>query len=271
MISGEDEKPEYNSIKKDSKDEIVKQKILDENYRRAEISLGLRKKEKKATVYSKKHFFQFGVFLIIAAVICLVITEMIPWFYVKCEINDNGNTTILKTNYYKDFLTRDGDDRNQIRELFEPINGSYLLGLSVDDFFSASIFSYYSFLILILLGLIFTVFAVLYMFSKLSHETMIVIQSVTSTVSAVICIFLLIVFIRFGAAYVLFYYNIDSINQMVSNASVSLPVPIIMIIIFSFILKICFTMVKLGYRELERKMKNDSIKKKQVLHIEYEV
>lgn len=258
MVSGEDKKSKDYSIKKNHEEDVVKQRILDENYKKAEVALGLRKKEKTVAVHRRKTFFHLGVFLIIAAVICLIIIEHVPWFYVKCEVNDDGNTAVLKASYYKDFVNNDKKNYSQIEELFKPVDGIYPLGLSIDDFLVTSTLSYYSFLILVLIGLIFTVFAVLYRFSKFSYETIVIIQSITSLLSVVVCVFLIVIFIRFVAAYILLYYNISIINRIVSNASVSFPVPILMIIILSFVLKICFTMVRTGYRELERKMKYTS-------------
>ena len=253
MKFGEDENFDDSSAERESRERIIKQKILDENYKKAELSIGLKRGKKTFDIKSKKKPFSYlGIFLIIAAVVCLIITEQIPWFYVKYDINNNENMTTIEESYYKDFVNKNGNNYNQIRNLFEPINRSYLIGLSIDDFVATSILSYYSFLMLIFLGFFFTVFVVLYRVFKYSYETMIIIQSFFAATSAVVCVFLLFIFVKFIAAHVLFYYNTSMIHQILLNASISFPVPVIVIIIVSFILKICFVIVKSGYRELER-------------------
>ena len=262
MQFGEDENFKDNSPEENPRERRIKQILLEENFKEAE-----RKKHNiKIDMPSKKRpFYYLGVFLITAAVICLILTEQIPWFYIKCNMVNNQNIT-LEGFYYKNFVNRNGEECIQINSLFEPVNGSYLLGLSTDDFAITSIISYYSFMILIFLGLCFTIFVILQRVFRYSSETMIVIQAFFSAAAAVVCVFLITIFIRFAAAHILFYHNADTISNIVRNASISFPVPVILIMLLSFVLKICFTIIKLSYKELEKKIEDDQIKESKSIY-----
>ena len=261
MQFGEDENFEDNSPEENPRERRIKQILLEENFKEAERKKhNIKKTNKKIDMPSKKRaFYYLGIFLITVTVICLILTEQIPWFYIKCNMVNNQNIT-LEGFYYKNFVNRNGGECIQINSLFEPVNGSYLLGLSTDDFVITSIISYYSFMILIFLGLCFTVFVILQRVFRYSSETMIIIQAFFSVAAAVVCVFLITIFIRFTAAHILFYHNADTISNIVRNANISFPVPVILIMLLSFVLKICFTIIKLSYKELEKKTEYDQIK-----------
>ena len=122
----------YSDIKKSRK--ALKEDILDETFKKAEISKGLRPKEEKKV--TKKTFLKLGIILIIIAIISLVVINHLTWMYVKYDA-DYGTIEEL---YYRELVNKEDQSYKEIDYIFESQctncsnNSKNYIGITKDDF-----------------------------------------------------------------------------------------------------------------------------------------
>ena len=248
---------------------IAKEDILDEIFRKAEISKGLRPKEEKKVV--KKPFLKIGIILIIIAVISLTIIYTLPWMYIKC---DTGYGTIQEY-FNKDFENKEGNDYEEIDYIFESPctncsnNSKNYIGLNKNDFTDLPKLSSYGFITLIFLSLIFTIFVILERIRNLSMEIVTLIHSIFAATAIIISIFITFLSVRFFGVYFLLYYNKPFIEASgINNIILIFPVPIILFVISIAIIIISINIITINFHELKNNL-NSQIKHSSISTFRY--
>jgi magnesium-transporting ATPase (P-type) len=261
FINNEDEEQiDEFSVKAKIRDN-TKDEILDENFKKAQEGKKFKKKEKKEK--KKKPFLKSGIALIIIAVICLSVINYIPWLYVRydSDVNENGYTENI---YYRDFENLYNKKDLNISSLFELKNGSYQTGLSFDDFRDVPRFSSYGFYILLIIGLLFTIILIIDKYRDFNNIKINLFHSILSVITIAVCIYILLLLVKFIGAHILIFYNLPEILQSLPNIILIFPVPIMLIIITSGIMKIAFTILKINLFNLIKVRSPDSNTKKYI-------
>jgi len=230
------------------RDRVTKDTILDETYKKA-----LQKREKKTkekTTPKNKPFYKTGILLIIIAMICFGIINYMPWFYIRYDGEDGTKEQI----FYKDFKMED-INYEEIQKILSSNNDTHYLGFSINDFKNIpTTISYY----FIGLGAIGFLFFLLQMFDKklkLSLDSFSIIHSIFSAVIMSIGLVILLIMMRFISSYILLYYNMPLIETYINVTNVIVVFPVVFIIIFvaAIIVKLSFSIMKINFREIEKK------------------
>ncbi len=252
----EDFKRKFNSI--DEIDRKSKEELLDDNFKRAEKSKKQKKDVKKKT--KKKPFLFSGLALIIVAIICLSILSVIPWMYIKYDSTTADNSKI-EINYYKDFKSDEDTNNIEITSFFQSDNGTYYTGLSYNDFSSTPKILTYGFVIFILLGVLFTIFAIFCRKKEVLSEKIIIVHSIFAAITIIIAAFLIFTSLKFLTSHLLIHYNMPFINQIFANPVMIFPAPNILIFILAGIMKLGFSIIKINYREIQNILDEEGAKK----------
>lgn len=139
----------------------MKEDVLDETFNKAEKLK--RSKPKEGKKISEKPFRKLGIVLIIIAIISLFVINYLPWMYVRFN-SDNGS---IEEFYYRDFINLEGDYYNEVDYIFESPctnctnNSKNFIGLNIDDFSEIPERASFGFILITLVGLIFTIFAII--------------------------------------------------------------------------------------------------------------
>jgi hypothetical protein len=237
----------------------TKEEILDETFKKAELSKGFPpKKEEKKIV--KKPFRKIGIILIIIAIISLAIINYLPWVYIEYDAEYGS----VKEFFYKDFENKEGNDYSEIDHIFESLctncsnNSQNYIGVTKDDFIDISKTTSYGFITLALLGIIFTIFEIIERMRNFSMEIVTVIHSTFAAAAIIVGIVVALSSIKFLGSYFLLYYNRSFIETAdINNVILLFFVPIILIVIAFVIIKIATTVLKINFNEFEKKLEAD--------------
>jgi hypothetical protein len=234
----------------------IKEDILDENFKKAQLKKkGFKNQEKEKK--RKKPFLKSGIALIVIAIICIALINYLPWLYIKYEPEGEH----IEESYYRDFVNYNNSYPQNITGLFEPENGSSYIGLSLDDFSNIPKTASYLFISLLVLGILFTIIVLLDRLRNYSLEFVVTMHSIFSTIAIIICIYLIFILVKFLGAHFLLYHNQPLIITTLPNVILLFPVPILLIFLASGIMKTAASIMKMNYRELKRVMKPESQKK----------
>ena len=255
----EGEVMEDNSTLNAKREEQIKEQMIDDAFKHAEIERGIQspdKKPKKKTY--EKTFPKLGVLLIILAILGLVLISNVPWAYLKYAVGDGH----IETSIYQDFKNSDHEEiENQlIIDLFQP---PHYIGLSTDDFSEAPATASSGFIALIILGIIITIFGILDKILKFSIRTFVIIHFIFGAVLITPGTVIALSSIKFLGSQFLLYYN----SQLISSTEVTLLFPAAFIIItLGFIIaKLAFTIMRMDFNELQ-KMKEIETPKQSLFH-----
>lgn len=231
---------------KGARKEKIKDEILDESFKKAEISRGLRLPESKPPIKKpyEKFFPKLGILLIIIAIIGLVFIYTVPWAYAKYDTEDGT----METLFYKDF--KEGDSEyQQIVNLFKSPNSDYI-GVSIDDFTDVPVSASYGFILLIILGIALTIFGILDKIYDFSIEIFTIIHFIFGIVTIILGMFIVLSVIKVLGSHFLLYYNIF----LISNPNIVLVFPsVFIVVILGFmIIKLAFTVMRIDFKELEK-------------------
>jgi len=233
-------------------------RIINEDSKRTQITLGVGNIDNK---YAIRPFRKAGILLIIIALVCLLLINSLPWAYFKYE--PQNNEEFVEELYYKDDINV---NLPQVSFLNSE-NGSYYIGINSGDFIYAYDMTFYCFISFIIIGAILTIFEILTKGKKKLHEISILINSFAILITALLCIFLISIYIKFLGAHLLLYYNSSSISNYFSNISIIFPGAFIIVIIVSGILKIVFTTIKMYFKEL-RTITDSNLPRKSIYNFE---
>lgn len=246
----------YSDMRKIRK--AAKEDMLDETFKKAEISKGLRPEEERKV--TKKPFLKFGIVLIIIAVVSLAIISYLPWMCTKY----NSQSGTIQELFYKDFENKEGDYFAETDYIFESLctncsnNSKNYIGLTKNDFTNTPRTTSYGFITLAILGLIFTIFAILDRMRNFSMEIVTVIHSSFAAAAFIVNTVIMILSIKFLGVYFLVYYNKPFIEASgINNLILIFPVPIILIVISLTTIMIAITVMRINFHEFEIKLRLD--------------
>jgi len=231
------------------REEKIKEQLLDEVFKKAEISRGVRPPNK---VISKKKSYEktfpkVGILIIIIAIIGLVFINTIPWVYAR--YNDT------EAAFYKNFESKKDDQ--QVRDLFK---SPYYLGLSINDFTNAPALATYGFISLIILGIAITIFGILDKIRDFSIETFTIIHFTAATAIIIPGIFIILSSTKILGAHFLLYHNMSLITTPHLKL-LFFPAAFAVVVIGFVIIRLAFTIMRMDFNELE-KMKETEISEK---------
>lgn len=199
----------------------------------------------------KKPFRKTGIFVIVISVICLILLSQIPWVYVNY---DSGQNEKVEEMIYKDAERVDLKDGS----FFESINGSENVGIFLDDIASTYSISLYIFIGLFIIGLVLTLYQIITRNMSRLYDLDMIVNSLAIIISAIICIAIILIFIKFIGAHLLYFHNSSFILDKFPNLNMIMPLPFIMIMIMASFLKVCFTLFEINVTELEKMYFPDS-------------
>jgi hypothetical protein len=174
--------------------------------------------------------------------------------YVKFD-TDYG---IKQEVFYRD-LTK-GNYYDEIDYLFESPckncsnNSKNFIGLNTDDFKNIPKNSSYGFIIIMLLGIIFTLFEMIERWRNFSIDKAIIAHSIFSAAALIVFVYILFISIKFISSNVVLYYNRAFIEIFsINNVFLIFPIPVILIVISFVGILISIIIMKINFHELERK------------------
>jgi hypothetical protein len=263
--SDENNNEDFLLVKK--KKEKVKEEILDETFKKAEFLKNTQStKEKKKT--SDKPFFKSGIIIIIIAIVALALITFTPWMYAKYDI---GNASTQQF-FYKDFQNEEIKNNKTLLEnitnLFDSPcknctnNSQNYIGLTIKDFGDIPKLTSYGLVALIIMGLIFTIFVIIDRFRNFSFEKSYLVCSIFAASYVVTSVFILLLSIKFLASHFLLYYNEPFIRTSgLTNVTLIFLAPIILVFFSSAIMKGSMTVMKINFREVEKRLESEQPEK----------
>ncbi len=217
-------------------------------------------KTKESLRPKRKPFLKLSLILIIVGIMCLLLINLVPWAYV---VYDNNNLD-LKNNelyYYSDNTYNIGGDVI-FSSFFESGDSNKYLG--VNSFALKSIYTTQSYILyaIIALGFIFTIIGLFVINSDFSIKKYRFLNCFCAVLTAILCIYLIFISVKFLGAEVLLFYNGNLISDNIENIALIFISPILMITIASILLKITTTILKVDLKYFEKnfdeKLKNKS-------------
>ncbi len=231
---------------KKSEDEI-KQEILDEEFKRVDLK---RKKDKIPAKPNKKKrpFLKIGFVVLIVGVLGILIGQSAPWMFIS--YNPSGNEELFEESYYQNFESKNASINNTVEAFFEK-NSSRYLGLNINDFYNTPKITTYLFYILIGLGIIFSIFSILDKKILFPIEDLITIQTIYTIVLIPILIYIVFILVKFLGSNILMATNCTYLRAIFPNLYILYPAPIILLFLSAGLMKICFTIAKSNFKEIE--------------------
>lgn len=241
------------------KEQLTKDELLDQNFKKAQKSKKKRFGKEKKT--NKKSFLKTGVLLLFIAIICLAVTNFLPWAYVKCD-DSSGEKEVETFIYY-------GDDASDIEEeeitnifnvpeVESTQDSSNFIGINFKDFNNAGDVLNLGFIFLTLLGIGFIVFQLLDRSKNMFKNGFMFFHTAFSCLVILTCFFLLFSLIRFFSVYPLLSYNNNFITS--GNVFILFPVPMALAIILLIIIKAGFSVIKIYLKKMRTKVERNEDK-----------
>ena len=239
------------------KQEKSKQEILDETFKKAELSRDIKGEtniEKRKSIKKPLKLSSFLlIFLAIFAVICV---NFVPWMYINANTTYGPSEVIIENNFNIINVHHNSSVLLPI-ELFSfpcencSYNSSSYIGLTSEDFTKT-----YNLLLLILyifigLSVIFSTFIIIDRFKNYSFEFVNFFHSFYA-VGIIICSIIIFLSItKFISAYFLLYYNWSYIKELgfIDVRIVSI-VPLILLLLSVVFIKIGTTLIKGNFKEI---------------------
>ena len=237
---------------------ITKDDILDETYKKAEVSKRVQPKEEKKPF--KKPYLKLGFFLIIISILSLIFITYSPWIYIKYDaeygtIQQFFNRDFTNGKYYK-----------EIDYIFQSActncsnSSKNFIGIIKNDFIDIPRLTSYAFILLLTLGIIFTIFEIIERKRNYNTEKVAFVHSTFAIFSLVISFYLLILIIKFFSVYFLLYYNQSFIEAVyVKNIILVFPVITILFIILFLISIVSIIVMKINFSYFEKKYITEKI------------
>ncbi len=238
------------------REQKIKEKILDETFKKAEISRGIKLPE--ITTLTKKHtkkiFPKLGILLIIVGVIGIIFINNLPWAFIRYGTGDDKTETFI----YRDFEI--------VESLEEEINAllksPYYLGISDNDFIETPSLSSYCFFSLVILGVVITLFGLLDRWRNLSLEVFTITHFIFATIAIIPGIIIVLSVIKFLGAHILLFHNAPFVT---APDVIVFPTVFIIIALGFIIIKMMFTVMRMDFTELQ-KIRESNISKQSSAH-----
>ncbi len=230
-------------VLKEKREEIIKEKMLDDAFKVAEVDRGLRPSDKKQKkrVYEKT-FPKLGFLLLILAVIGLVIISNVPWAYLKYPVEEG----YIETSIYRNFVY-DETGFEQITSIFQSPN---YIGVTATDLTDAPNAASSGFIVLIVLGIMVIVFGLMDKLLNFSIPVFILIHFIFGAAMIIPGLMIVLSSIKFLGVHLLIYYNASWIST--PNVIVLFPAVFIIIALGFIIVKFAFTVMRMDFNELHK-------------------
>ena len=229
--------------------EEIKETMIDNAFKKAEIKRSLHSSDKNSENKShKKTFPKFGFILIICAIIGFIIVSYVPWAYIEYG-PENELTTVT---IYKDFKIESGENT----EIYDLFRSPHYLGLSTGDFSEAATLELYGFISLIALGILITIFGILDKMRNFSWEIFVITHFVISAATIISGIFIVLSVAKFLGAHFIQYHN--TFPESYANITILFPAAFILIIFGFVIIKLAFTMMKIDFSKIQEPKEDEA-------------
>lgn len=239
--------------------QLLKKKILEDKHKSIlkfvdEIEL------KKRLKIKKKPFFKLGLILIFVSIISLLIMNFIPWAVVSYD-NKTSNLENNEIYYYINKIEKNSYD-SSFSNFFDSQDSFKYLGLNFDSINSSSTILSYLLFAIILIGTIFTIFGLLISQRDFSIEKYRLLHCFFAFITALICIYIVFILIKFIGANILILYNNDFISTDIENLAFIFISPIIVLFIILGLFKLNISILKINYNIFEKNYLIENTKNK---------
>lgn len=237
-------------VLKEKREELMKEKMLDDTFKTAEVKRSLcssDKKQKKRTY--EKTFPKLGFLLLILAVIGLVIILNVPWAYVKYPIGNGYIEASIDRNF-----VYEGIGLEQITSIFQ----SHYLGVTVADFTEAPNTASSGYIGLILLGIMIIIFGLADRLCNFSVPVFIIIHFIFGAAMIIPGLLIVLSSIKFLGAHLLNYYN--GLSMPAPNISLLFPAACIIIALGFIIIRFSFTIMRMDLNVLRKFKEGETTK-----------
>ncbi len=227
---------------KEKREELIKEKILDDAFKTAEVERELHpsgKKQKKRDY--EKTFPKLGFLLIILAVIGLVTVSNAPWAYLKYPVGEGYVETSIDRNFVYD------ETGIEITSIFQ--SPSYI-GVTAVDFTDAPNAASSGLIALVFLGIMVIVFGLVDKLFNFSIPVFIVIHFMFGAAMIIPGLLIVLSSIKFLGVYLLLYYNASQI--VTPDVIVVFPAALVIVALGFIIIKFAFTVMRMDFNELHK-------------------
>jgi len=244
--------------KKEQKKEI----ILDEAFKKAEL-LQEKKTQNNRMLKTKRTvdrpFLKSGIILIIVAIIMLAFINYSPWMYINHETKEGSVFHLI----FRDF-DQDGEINQTVLDIFQSPcdncsnNSQNYIGLTFDDFINSPNTISNGIIILIILGIIFTVFLIIDKYHRFSDEVVLAFHTLFSISAIISSLAILIASLKFIGTYFLLYHNWSFIEiSGIKNVNIGFLTPIALVILSLAIIRGAIMTFNINFREMQNKLTTD--------------
>ncbi len=223
--------------------EKIKERILDETFKKAEVSRGLRSSDSgthKKRSYEKT-FPKIGFLIIGLAIVGLLFISNVPWVYIRYDVGGVGKEAAFDSSF--------ANVGNQT--LLNIFKSPYHLGLSTDDVAHAYLMKKIGFIALIILGTIITIFGIMDKFRDFSIETFIAIHFILTTAIIAPSTFIALSGIKILGAHFMFYHNSNLILDP-KLTFLFFPAVTMAVVLGLIIIKLMFTVIRMDFSALQK-------------------
>lgn len=238
---------EFLNDKQDKK--ILNEEILEDKHKKISTFIDNFKIKGKSN-FKKKPFFKLGLILIIVGIICLLVLNLAPWVYIKYdnEISDVKDNEFF---YYKDKIDNFNGD-TVFSGFFDSESSYEYLGVNSDSFKSMYLEHSYILYLIIILGVVFTIIGIFVKRYDFSIDKYGLLHSFFAMLTSVLCVYLIFITVKFLGAEMLLFYNGNFISDNLGNLAIIFITPFFLIFLYSCLLKINFTVLKINLHYFEK-------------------
>ena len=198
----------------------------------------------------KRPFLKTGLILIVVALICLGVVVYAPWAYVNCDSYDKNQIT-EEFIYYGNYDI----ENEEVKNIFNPPSNNCTnsscqhTNLNFDDFTQTPNMAIYSFIFLMIIGLLFVIFQIIDKVQTFSEKRFITLYSTFSMFSLIVSVFILLLMTKFIAIYFSLFYNSEFIYT--KNIIFISPAAIVIICILLGLIKINFSVMIMNFHSFQ--------------------
>jgi hypothetical protein len=236
----------------EKREQKLKEQILDEAFKKAESSRGLKTSFQEFTKkpLKEKKTSKTGIILIITAIICIAIVYLVPWAFVQYNADYGSDSFWILINHQ----TNDIPSQDIITIFSEP---NYI-GVTLYDFTDAPNKAISGFIFLIILGLVFLLFQMFDKFKDFSDETFAIAISVFAAFTFLVSLFIVLSMMKFIGAYILMAFNMHQMLDI--NAIIVFLNPFIILAVGLAIVKSTYSTIKIYHIGLDKKIQSKPVR-----------
>jgi len=249
--------------------EQYKQEILDQTILKTQL-VGPSNSKPKVDLKKqhKKPIIKTSFIVIILALFAIIAGQFLPWMYLKYDGETNCSEYFINRNF-ETLGCNTEDVSPEIINLFSSptsnqgrYSGSFI-GVTIDDFTSVPITSFYIFLIMIIISVIFSIYIIIDKTKKFNLDNKSLFYSIYGALCILLCLIVLSLSLKFIASYFMLYLNQTNIQSIgIIDARIVYIVPIIFTILTLIIIKSFLTIIKLNYRDIDKRIEKENCERR---------